>query len=89
MNLIESNFSKQIVLIQLLPFWTLSIILFLFKTYNVSETGFYLYLQAEPTQLGPTDRASPSLEIGTRLGQTEQVPPEDGGRIQSPKPCMF
>jgi hypothetical protein len=26
--------------------------------YNVSETGFYLRLQLEPTQLGPIDRAS-------------------------------
>jgi hypothetical protein len=46
-------------LVQLLCFWTLSIIVFLFKTDQVSETGFYLRLQVEPTQLGPIDRASP------------------------------
>jgi hypothetical protein len=33
----------------------------LFKTHNVSETGFCLRLQVESTQLGPIDRASPSL----------------------------
>jgi hypothetical protein len=51
------------ILIQLLCLWTLSIVLFLFKTQNVLETGFYIRLQVEPTQLGPMDRAS--LEIGT------------------------
>jgi hypothetical protein len=34
---------------------------FLFKTHNVVETGFYLCLQVEPTHLGPIDRASPYL----------------------------
>jgi hypothetical protein len=29
--------------------------------HNVSETGFCLRLEVKPTQLGPTDRASPSL----------------------------
>jgi hypothetical protein len=29
--------------------------------HNVSETGFSLRLQVEPTQLGPIDRASPYL----------------------------
>jgi hypothetical protein len=48
-------------LIHLLCFWTLSIILFLFKTHNVSDIGFCLGLQVEPTQLGPTDRDSPYL----------------------------
>jgi hypothetical protein len=33
----------------------------LYKTYNVSETGFCLRLQVEPIQLGPIDRASPCL----------------------------
>jgi hypothetical protein len=42
-------------------FWTLSIILFLFKARNVSETGFCLRLQVEPTQLVPFDKASPYL----------------------------
>jgi hypothetical protein len=44
------------VTIQLLCFWTLSIILFLFKTHYVSETGFCLRLHAEPIHLGPIDR---------------------------------
>jgi hypothetical protein len=43
----------QSVLVQMLCFWTLSI---------VSETGFCLRLQVEPTQLGPIDRASPYLQ---------------------------
>jgi hypothetical protein len=30
-----------------LCFWTLSIILFLFKTHNVSEIGFCLHLQVD------------------------------------------
>jgi hypothetical protein len=29
----------------------------LFKTHYVSETGFHLSLQVEPTQFGPTDRS--------------------------------
>jgi hypothetical protein len=37
---------------------SLSPILFLFETHNVSEIGFCLRLQVEPTQLGPIDRAS-------------------------------
>jgi hypothetical protein len=49
------------ILIQILCFGTLSTVLFLFKTHNVSETGFCLHLQVKPTQLGPIDRASPSL----------------------------
>jgi hypothetical protein len=47
---------------QLLCFWTLPIVLFLFKTY-VSETGFCVRLQVEPTQLGPIDKASPYHRI--------------------------
>jgi hypothetical protein len=37
---------------------------FLFKIYNVSETGFCLHLHVKPTQLGPIDRASPYLRSG-------------------------
>jgi hypothetical protein len=48
----------KIILIQLLCFWTLTIILFLFKAYSVSEDGFSLRLQVEPTQLGLNNRAS-------------------------------
>jgi hypothetical protein len=36
--------------LQLLCFWTLSIILFLFNTPNVLETGFCLRLQVEPAK---------------------------------------
>jgi hypothetical protein len=35
---------------------------FLFKMYNISETGFFLHLQVEPTQLGPINRVSPYLK---------------------------
>jgi hypothetical protein len=51
---------------QILCFWTLSIVLSLFRNrpvyfskHNVSETGFCLCLQVKPTQLSPIDRASP------------------------------
>jgi hypothetical protein len=37
-------------------FWTISIVLFLFKTtHDISETGFCPHLQVEPTQVGPLD----------------------------------
>jgi hypothetical protein len=39
--------------IRLLCFWTLDIVLFLHKTYDISETELCLRLQTEPTQLGP------------------------------------
>jgi hypothetical protein len=52
---------QTIFLLQLLCFWTLSVVLFLFKTHNVSESGFYLRLQVEPNQLGPIGIASPYL----------------------------
>jgi hypothetical protein len=48
------------LLIQLC-FWMLSIVLFLFKKHNITETGFCLRLQVGPSQLGPIDRASPYL----------------------------
>jgi hypothetical protein len=48
----------RIALLFFSSFWTLSIFLSLFYTiYNVSETGFCLRLQVEPTQLGQIDRA--------------------------------
>jgi hypothetical protein len=50
------------ILTQLLCFWTLSIVLFLFKTHDVSETGFCLRFQVGPTQLGPIDRVNPYLQ---------------------------
>jgi hypothetical protein len=54
---------------QILCFWTLPIdlslskntVLFIFSKHNVSETGFCLRLQVEPTRLGPVNRASPYL----------------------------
>jgi hypothetical protein len=45
---------------QILCFWTLSIILSLSKSlpvyflkHNVSDTGFWLHLQVNPTRIGP------------------------------------
>jgi hypothetical protein len=43
--------AKEGLVIQLLCFCTSSIVLFLFKAHSVLETGFYLRLQVEPTQL--------------------------------------
>jgi hypothetical protein len=58
------------MLLQILCFWTLSIVLFClkhrpvyFSKPNVSETGFSLRLKVKPTQLGPIDRASPYLRM--------------------------
>jgi hypothetical protein len=56
--------------LQILCFWTLSIvlslsknnILFIFQN-NVPETGFCLLLQVKPTQLGPIGKASPYLRM--------------------------
>jgi hypothetical protein len=84
-------------LVQLLCFWALSIVLFLFTTSNITETEFCLRLHVEHTQLGLIDRASPYLRTPgptqdrTNFNDwtTEQVPPEDGDRIQSPKRCLF
>jgi hypothetical protein len=42
-------------------------VLFLFKTGNVSDTGFYHRLLVEPTQLGPIDRASPYLRTPVKV----------------------
>jgi hypothetical protein len=47
------GWTDEWILTQLLCFFTLPIILFLFKTHNVSKTGFCLRLQVEPSQLGP------------------------------------
>jgi hypothetical protein len=48
------------ILIQILYFWTLSIVLFLFKTQRFG-VEFCLRLQVKPTKLDPTERASPDL----------------------------
>jgi hypothetical protein len=55
-------------MIQILCFWTLSIVLslskntvlFIFQN-TTFQTGFHLCLQVKPTQLGPIDRDSPYL----------------------------
>jgi hypothetical protein len=68
----------KFVMIQILCFWTLSIILslsrntvvFIFQN-NVSETGFCLRLQVKPTQLGPIDRASPEIRISSIYRQDD------------------
>jgi hypothetical protein len=60
--LVRAKYLWRCMLTELLCFWTLPIVLFLFKmTYNVSETGFCLRLQVELTQLGPIDRTSAYL----------------------------
>jgi hypothetical protein len=66
-------------------FWILSIILFLFKANNVSETGFCLRLQVERTHLGPIDTANPYLQRQTGSIDWTQLLPEDGDRVQTPK----
>jgi hypothetical protein len=61
---VQKLLKLQLVLfIQLLRFWTLSIILCVFtrKTRNVSKTGFCLRPLVEPTHLGPADRDRPCL----------------------------
>jgi hypothetical protein len=60
---------KREIYVQILCFWTLSIVLslsknnvlFIFQN-NMLETGFCLCLQVEPSQLGPIDRATPYLQ---------------------------
>jgi hypothetical protein len=61
---------KQCRQVQILCFWTLSIVLSLYKNIvlflqllqnSILETGFCLCLQVKPTQLGPIARASPYL----------------------------
>jgi hypothetical protein len=47
------------LLSQILCFWALSIILFIFQNTNVSETGFSFRLKVKTTQLGTIVRASP------------------------------
>jgi hypothetical protein len=62
----------------IIVFLTLSIVLFLFETYNVLKTEFYLRFQVEPTQLGATNRASPYLHtpapIQDNINQAEHKP---------------
>jgi hypothetical protein len=66
---LTGNIKRLIVLIQILCFWTLSIVqslsknivLLILQNTNVSETGFCLRLQVKPTQFHPIDRVSPYL----------------------------
>jgi hypothetical protein len=51
---------------ELSQLWTLSLSCLSFKTI-VSETGFHLLLHVEPTQTGPTERASLCLQMETRF----------------------
>jgi hypothetical protein len=81
---------RRFILVQILRFWTLSIVLSLsintgavyILKHDVSAAGICLRLQVKPTQLGPIDRDTDSLY---RLDLTERVLPEDKDRIQSPK----
>jgi hypothetical protein len=73
--------------VQILSFWTLSVVLSLYKNrpiyyseHNVSETGFRLRLQVKLTG----DRGQLY-----RLVPTEYVLPEDGDTIQFPKRCIL
>jgi hypothetical protein len=77
LGLIRINFMRNVAYVQLSTIRTLSIALLLFKTrfrrlYLPSSSG------KNPTQLRPTDRASPYLRSGWFYL-------EDGDRIQSPK----
>jgi hypothetical protein len=88
--------------LQLLCFWTLSIvlslskntILFIFRN-NISETGFCLRLQVKPTQLVPIDRGSPYLRTpvpATRWGipsQAKHKPSARAKKILIFKLCMY
>jgi hypothetical protein len=47
-------------------------------THNVSETGFRLRLQVEPTQLGPVGRASPYLRTSAPESESESQITTDG-----------
>jgi hypothetical protein len=57
--------------------------------HNVSENGFCLRLQVEPTQFGLINKARLCLQSrsGDRNYLYLLVPPEDGDRTQSTKRC--
>jgi hypothetical protein len=81
-------FEPPCILRQLLCFWTLSIVLFLCKTCNVSETGFCLRLQVGPTKLGPVSQSRTGMGLLCRLfsGTIQQsafrLLPKERDRIQ-------
>jgi hypothetical protein len=86
---LRSNVRYCAILKQLLIFWTLSIVLFVYLKQRFGNWTLPLSSGEKPTQLGPIDRASPylrrygiALSIGPNSGG---VLPEDGGRVQSPK----
>jgi hypothetical protein len=60
------------------------IVPFLFKPHNVSETGFCLRLQVEPSQLGPIDRASPYMRNVLLFKQKQ-----DDGYVQKHNICIY
>jgi hypothetical protein len=87
------SLSKNTVLfVQILCFWTLSIVLSLSKhspvyisKHNVSETGFCLRHHVKPTQLGPIDRASPYLRTSVpapRWRYTSQAQHKPSARVK-------
>jgi hypothetical protein len=47
-SLLRCNQLQSLSVVQLLFFWTLSVVHFLFKMHNVSDTGFSLLLQTDP-----------------------------------------
>jgi hypothetical protein len=70
-------------------FWTLSVVLFLFKTTrNVSETVLCLLLQVEPTQLSPIDRASPYLGTPAPSQSQSQSHVTTDNQSASPSSCQ-
>jgi hypothetical protein len=83
---LRSLWNHLVPSIQLLFFWTLPIVLFLFK-HNNSETGFCLHLQVGPSQLGSIDRASSiSPDLKHKISETAfclrlQVEPSELGPI--------
>jgi hypothetical protein len=65
----------------------------LFKA-NISETGFFLHFQVEPTQLGPTQKNSLCLRSGetsTLLGTLERpnLPSHEEKKVQFAKRCFL
>jgi hypothetical protein len=64
------------ILIQLSRFSTLSIV----QIHSISETGFCLRPQVEPTPLGPIDRASPYL--GAQMGYINQAQHKPSARVK-------
>jgi hypothetical protein len=80
---INSNLHKIysfVTMVHCYNYHTVPIILSFIQS-NFSEIGFSFRLKVEPTQMGPTERASLCLRTGM------QAPPKDGNKIQSSKCC--